>query len=258
MPQYDGSVSSATPGNVETTQPEPAQPAGPPAEAPAPEPPAADRAYRHVKTGLLDGTYPDGHLLSEGEIATALNMSRTPVREAFLRLQTEGFLRLYPKRGALVVPVSPTEARALLEARLALESFAIDRLATQGHTAVTDVGEELAAHRACDAAGLTDAEMHEVDRDFHAHLVSASGNPVVADLYNALRDRQLRITSTARTHEPAKRARVTHQHGEIATALCHGNPELAKTRLRQHLLDTARHLGVSAGPYLEPDTVEPA
>ena len=81
-----------------------------PETAPAP---AADRAYEHVKAGLLDGSYPDGHLLSEGEIAGALQMSRTPVREAFLRLQTDGFLRLYPKRGALVVPVTPTEARSL-------------------------------------------------------------------------------------------------------------------------------------------------
>ena len=78
-----------------------------------PTTPATDRAYAHVKTGLLDGTYPDGHLLSEGEVAAALQMSRTPVREAFLRLQAEGFLRLYPKRGALVVPVTPTEARAV-------------------------------------------------------------------------------------------------------------------------------------------------
>ena len=214
-----------------------------------PEAPAADRAYRHVKSGLLDGTYADGHLLSEGEIAGTLNMSRTPVREAFLRLQTEGFLKLYPKRGALVVPVTPTEARALLEARLALESFAIDKLAALGPDTMAEIGTELTRHPACDAADLSDAELHEADRAFHARLVSASGNPVVEDLYNALRDRQMRITATARTH--TRRARITQQHAGLAEAVRDGDATLAKTRLRRHLLETVQAMDVSGGPLLE-------
>jgi DNA-binding GntR family transcriptional regulator len=214
--------------------------------------PAADRAYQHVKAGLLDGTFPDGHLLSEGEIATALQMSRTPVREAFLRLQTEGFLRLYPKRGALVIPVTATEARAVVEARLALESFALDKLAAQGSDAMATVGAELAEHPACDATDLTDADMHEADRAFHAHLVAAAGNPVVTNLYNALRDKQMRITATARTH--TARPRITHQHAQIADAVRSSDPELAKTCLREHLLGTVKAFGVSAGPYLDPTT----
>ncbi|GAB3290197.1 GntR family transcriptional regulator [Parasphingorhabdus pacifica] len=238
------------------TPPEPVSPATPPGRTPSEtaEPPAADRAYRHVKTGLLDGTYPDGHLLSEGEIATTLEMSRTPVREAFLRLQTEGFLRLYPKRGALVVPVTPTEARSLVEARLALESFAIDALAAQGVQLMTEIGEELVSHPGCNVADLSDADMHEADRDFHARLVSSAGNPVIQDLYSALRDRQMRITATARTH--TRRPRITDQHEKLAAAIRHGDAALAKARLREHLLDTVRALGVSGGPMLEAPTDE--
>lgn len=223
---------------------------------PSTPPPAADRAYDHVKAGLLDGTYPDGHLLSEGEIATALQMSRTPVREAFLRLQTEGFLRLYPKRGALVVPVTPTEAQSLLEARLALESFAIDRLAAAGQEAMALIGAELCQHPACEMSGLTDAEMHDTDRAFHARIVAAAGNPIIADLYNALRDRQMRITATARTH--TRRPHITHQHTLLATAIRNADPEDAKTRLRQHLVDTLHAFGVAGGPFLEPPEASPA
>ena len=214
------------------------------------ETPAADRAYQHVKTGLLDGSFPDGELLSEGEVAGALQMSRTPVREAFLRLQSEGFLKLYPKRGALVVPVSAAEARALIEARLALESFAIDKLAIDGPEAMAAVGRELAAHPACDGADLTDAEMHVADRAFHATLVDAAANPVVTDLYNTLRDKQMRITSTARTH--SARERITHQHAQLARTLADGEGELAKKQLREHLLGTVRALGIARGSYLDP------
>lgn len=243
--KYDSRVSSATPPESVS--------AALTSSGRSTEQPAADRAYRYVKAGLLDGSYADGHLLSEGEIATDLEMSRTPVREAFLQLQAEGFLRLYPKRGALVVPVTPTEARALMEARLALESFAIDKLAGQGPETLRSIGDELTHHPACDAAELSDADMHETDRAFHAHLVSAAGNPVVTDLYNALRDRQLRITATARTHEPPRRTTVTHQHTQLARAVRDGDPDLAKTRLREHLVHTVRALGMSAGSFLEPD-----
>ena len=55
-------------------------------------------------------------------------MSRTPVREAFLRLEAEGLLRLFPKRGALVVPVSPAEVEAVLEARELVEGHAVAKL----------------------------------------------------------------------------------------------------------------------------------
>src|ERR671916_2526130 len=73
---------------------------------------ATNRAYEFTKGRVLDSTFAGGDLITEGEVAAALGMSRTPVREAFLRLEGEGLLRLYPKRGALVVPVSAGEVEA--------------------------------------------------------------------------------------------------------------------------------------------------
>ena len=55
---------------------------------------AKDRALDYVKTQVLTGAFPGGELISEGDVADALGMSRTPVREAFLRLEAEGLLRL--------------------------------------------------------------------------------------------------------------------------------------------------------------------
>ena len=94
--------------------------------------PAKDRAYEFVKERILDGGYPGGDLLSEGEVAEALGVSRTPVREAFLLLEAEGLMRLYPKRGALVVPVSPDEVHDVMETRMLVERHTADRLARRG------------------------------------------------------------------------------------------------------------------------------
>src|SRR5680860_948417 len=83
-------------------------------------PSASARAYAHVKGGILDGTNAGGQFFTEGEVAEAIGVSRTPVREALLRLEVEGLVRLYPKKGAMVVPVSAQEAQDVVEARAAV------------------------------------------------------------------------------------------------------------------------------------------
>ena len=70
---------------------------------------ASSRVYAQVKHGILDRSLAGGQLLTEGEIADLVGVSRTPVREGLLQLQAEGLVHLIPKRGALVVPVSPAE-----------------------------------------------------------------------------------------------------------------------------------------------------
>src|ERR1700742_4801099 len=89
---------------------------------------AADRAYAHTKERILDGEYAQGQLLGEGEVSEAVGVSRTPVREAFLRLEAEGILRLFPKRGALVVPISAADVEDVMETRLLIERFAVRRV----------------------------------------------------------------------------------------------------------------------------------
>src|SRR5829696_7927430 len=88
---------------------------------------AAQLAYDYVKARLLDGRFAGGTLLSENDIAQRLNVSRTPVRQAFVQLEAEGLLELYPRRGALVVPISPSEAEDVLEARMLIEQHAAPR-----------------------------------------------------------------------------------------------------------------------------------
>src|SRR5277367_389177 len=131
---------------------------------------AKDRAHDYVKRQVLTGAFPGGELISEGEVAAALGMSRTPVREAFLRLEAEGLLRLYPQRGALVVPVSPQEVRAVMEARLVLEQFAAAKVIGQSAEARGVMFDRMAAELARQRRAVVAAELHEfadADRAFH-------------------------------------------------------------------------------------------
>src|SRR5215207_7932836 len=174
---------------------------------------ASERAYRHVKDRILEGSLPGGDLISEGEIAEALGMSRTPVRAAFGQLEAEGLLRLYPKRGALVVPVSASETEAVMETRWVIERYAIERVIERPG----DVPERLAASVAAQP-GLEGREFVEADREFHRTLVAGTGNEILLALYDSLRDRQRRMAhATARRAEI--RERSIREHGELADAL---------------------------------------
>lgn len=198
---------------------------------------ATDRAYAHTKARLLDGTYPGGELITEGDVSAAVGVSRTPVREAFLRLQAEGLLRLYPKRGALVVPVSAREVDDVMETRALLERFAVEKVIGAGtHREIAGrLNDTLARQRRLRKS----PEMFtETDREFHGLLVAATGNQVLIDLYASLRDRQLRMGVAALVRDPGRIEQVLDEHAELAAAIGAGDREAALGLVARHLHGT--------------------
>ena len=194
---------------------------------------AAEVAYEYVKHRLLDGRFPGGTLLSENELAQRLGVSRTPVRHAFVQLEAEGLLRLYPRRGALVVPISSSEAEDVLEARLLIEAHCARRVA---------------ATRAADGAGLREhiAEQERAlsadgkgfawaDRQFHRAIVAAAGNALLTRQYDALRDRHQRIAAATVARDPTRIARFISEHRELIAALERGDEDAAVAIATAHL-----------------------
>ena len=202
---------------------------------------ATERAYGHTKARVLDGTYAGGSLITEGEISEAVGVSRTPVREAFLRLQAEGLLRLYPKRGALVVPVSPGEINDVMETRGMIERFAVDKVIASGDH--NEVGARLR-----DAVGQqrrlrkSPESFNEADREFHGLLVAATGNQVITDLYAALRDRQVRMGLTTLRRDPHRVDHILEEHAALADAIATGDRDGAFRCLTDHLHGTEQAL----------------
>jgi DNA-binding GntR family transcriptional regulator len=208
---------------------------------------AKDRAHDYVKRQVLTGGFPGGELITEGEVAAALGMSRTPVREAFLRLEAEGLLRLYPQRGALVVPVSSGEARAVIEARRVLEQFAARKVIGRGAAVRAAVFERLSAElqRQRDAVVESDwEEFSDADRAFHDVTLQESGNAIVAGFYSSLRDRQTRMNRELVMHEE-RIATILEEHRLFAEAVRDGGLERTEEVLRTHLASTMRTLGLA-------------
>jgi DNA-binding GntR family transcriptional regulator len=211
---------------------------------------ARDRALGYVKTRILSGAFPGGELISEGEIADALGMSRTPVREAFLRLEAEGLLRLYPQRGALVVQVSPEEVRAVMEARLVLEQFAAGKVVRLGAaargTAFERLDAELQRQRRLGTQPDID-EFLDADRAFHTIIMETAGNPILGDVHTALRDRQMRMIGQS-LRDPQRITTILVEHARIAEAVRDGDLDRAVDAVRVHLASTVRTLGLAVEP----------
>src|SRR3954468_3306119 len=196
--------------------------------------PAAARVYAHVKERLLDGSFPGGALLSENELSQQLGLSRTPVRQAFVQLEAEGLLELYPKRGALVVPVAAAEIEDVFEARLLVEQHCARRAVAAGAALDAELRDAIAEQERAGQAGA--AGFAEADRHFHRAIVAAAGNAILTRLYDALRDRQQRIAAAAVARSGAAGVeRFIAEHREIAAALGRRDADAACALVAAHL-----------------------
>jgi DNA-binding GntR family transcriptional regulator len=198
--------------------------------------PLTDIAYRRIKAAILDGSLPPSLLVSEHQIATRLAMSRTPVHQAIVRLEQEGWIELLPRRGLLIAPVSAPDMLDVYEALLALEVAAVGRL-TSRLTPENDPAL-LELEQACDDA---DAALEEgdlpgwaaADDRFHALLVDLSGNRHIARLARSVMEQAQRarlLTLKLRPRPNASNA----DHRAILEAIKARDQDLACARMRAH------------------------
>ncbi|GAA4771913.1 MULTISPECIES: GntR family transcriptional regulator [Streptomyces] len=211
-----------------------------PAPSPTPtgtaakRPPAAERVYAHVKQAVLDREYAGGTLLTEGELADAVGVSRTPVREALLKLEVEGLIKLYPKKGALVLAVSAQEIADVVETRLLVEEFAVRKAVPAPPYLLARLEELLGEQRRHAEAGDL-AAFAASDRCFHAEIVRHAGNEIISKLYDQLRDRQLRMGVAIMRALPDRITRNREEHSELLEFIRAGDADGAAECVRRHL-----------------------
>ncbi len=195
--------------------------------------PARERVYEFVRAAILRGDYAGGEFLEEETVCRAAGVSRTPVREAFHRLESERFLELLPRRGARVRPVTARDMVELYETRRLIEGFAIDRICARGGGGLAQVAERAAELR---ALGDRDAHAHvEIDRMLHRSLVASAGNAILVEAYDGLQARQQRVALAALTSDPSRIGLILDEHDKIIAALEACDAETARSVLSRHL-----------------------
>lgn len=196
---------------------------------------APETAYQWLKS-YIAGLPPDEEtFLNEAVLAKSTGTSRTPVREALLRLEAEGFIKRVPHKGAYVPPISDPDVRAILQARSVVEKWAVLGLDDMVEAQIDALQGLIDQQR---EAQDDPARFIELDTEFHTLMVKTGGNPVLADFYASLRQRQLRIGVLAVTKGSGRAEQVLGEHQAIVDALRSRNVESAHDAIDSHLNST--------------------
>jgi DNA-binding GntR family transcriptional regulator len=211
------------------------------------ERPAKRRAYDHVRDLILRHESEEPQFFQEETVALELGMSRTPVREAFLMLEAEGFLRLRPRKGAFVVPITARDVREVMEVRAVVETWSARQVLGSPERREALLTAMRAWHDELADLGNHPTELVEADRRFHRELVSATDNRVMLDLYERLRDRQLRMGVRAVLSAPSRVESVRREHQAILDALESNDEATLIDAITDHLARTQQSLDHPGG-----------
>lgn len=211
------------------------------AEGPSPRGSLAEHAYRQLKEGILDNTYPPGFTATEAEIAARLAMSRTPLREALLRLQAEGLIEVTPRHGLHVLPLYPADLREIYELLGCLEATAAEMLAKRRLPAdsiefldLEDINERM-------RRALEQGDWHEwaaMDERFHRCLVEQCGNERIRRVVFNVWDQSHRARMLAAPLRPIP-TESYKEHRAVLEAAKRGDDRVAYELHRAH-----RHRGM--------------
>ena len=196
----------------------------------------AEAVYAQIKADIFEFRLPPGARFSENEVAARSRVSRTPVREALMRLAREGYLQVHPKSGWSVRPLDFELFDHLYDLRIVLELAAVGRLCAGGRAGAPGVLGALRKiwlvsplERLADGAAVA-----RLDEEFHGALVAACGNPELARVHQSITER-IRILRRLDFTHPERITYTYQEHAAILRALLSRSEARAAALLRAHI-----------------------
>ncbi len=197
----------------------------------------ADKAYEIIRDGILKGHWQGGAHLTEQILVDLVGVSRTPIRDALRRLESEGLVKISPNTGARVTRWDKAEIDQIFDLRMLLE----------GHAAAL-AAPEVSAERLQQMSTLCDQmeaivnnknstslfDLATLNDQFHGHILTASGNVRLALMVRQVTSMPL-VLRTYAHYGPASLIRSMQHHREIVTALSHGDPIWASAVVKAHI-----------------------
>ncbi len=191
-------------------------------------------ARQTLRAEILEGRLEPGSKLIQTELATRLQLSTTPVREALQDLAREGLVLLDPHRGAFVRELSLDEVREIYELRILLEPLLLRRSAAALDPDLLSRAEELRV-RMAEETDLS--RWAELNREFHHVLFSPSDGTRLADIVAGLRDSATPFVALS-LRKPSQREDSNAEHAELIRLLRAGDVDAAEALTQHHLATT--------------------
>lgn len=195
---------------------------------------AADAIYSTLREAILRGILPGGERLGEIQLASFFNRSRTPVREAILRLEAERLAERSSRRGFVVGSISREEILEVYSVREVLDGLAA-RLAAHSIRPAEMQNLRWLKSQAAEAASKRDyRRMLDVHIQFHEDVARASGNGMLLQMMQQIHDRVRRFPTTTFSH-PGRANEAIEEHEALLSALERRDPDEAERLARVHM-----------------------
>ena len=201
-----------------------------------------DEVYLRLRDYILSGTLAAHERLHQSDLAQMLGVSRTPVREALLRLEREGLIYARNGHGMFVKGVTAANVAELYDVRLALEPVAAKLACTQNTASNVAAAERiLRTQERSYPRNLTAA--FRVNRSFHLKLVEGCGNPLMLRFLDNVWDQENALRVFAAYNTDAQRIEsMISEHRGLLDAFAAGDVELLGTLLEAHIQAACHHL----------------
>lgn len=193
--------------------------------------------YNELRQRIIDGDLKSGERLREVELASTLGVSRTPVREAIKRLESEGFASYVSSRGAIVAELTPDQAVELYAVREILEGAAARFAAQHASAAEIQLLRDLLAVQK-DADGEAE-EQSKINRRFHQTIYRAAHNRYLLDILSRSQDYMVLLHKTT-YNAPGRNETAYHEHIAIVEAIENRNAAGAEKAAREHIQEAQR------------------
>jgi DNA-binding GntR family transcriptional regulator len=216
-------------------------------QVPAGEALLADQAYERLIAALRDGSLGAGQFVSMPGLVELLDLPLAATREAVKRADTNGLVRVLPKRGVLVMDASPKATRDCMDLRALLDAEGARRLIAAraalpldalraSHEALIEDAERAMTPELPRRAILTDLSLHDA-------LSTGLDNPLAAGAYRVNRDR-IAVIQNTRPFLPDRIVPAMHEHLAIIAALGRRDAEEAVAAIEAHYRTTLRWWGI--------------
>jgi DNA-binding GntR family transcriptional regulator len=199
---------------------------------------AVDKAYAALREQILSGALTAGDRLKERDICADLDLSRTPVREALRKLQSDGLVEIEPRRGGVVAGISRAEAEEIYSLGILLESYgaslAAKRASDEGIILLENIIRQMET-LLDDDTPASRSRYVELDSELHRSILKMTGNSRLRQIIGQVVG--LPILVQAFTHYSREQLQQSmQQHRVIVAALKARDAEWAESAMRSHIL----------------------
>ena len=191
--------------------------------------------YDELKMRILTGQIAAGERMMEEETSRDLGVSRTPVREAFKRLEKEGLVIIKPRRGAFATQMAKKDLMEILDVRESLESMAAGQACERMTKAQKEKLRSVCEKHKKAVANNTYKQMVKYDTEFHQLLVEGSRNKTLINFVEQLQELVLRFRYIY-YDKTESAANVAAEHGNILDAILEGDVDKTIAETKKHII----------------------